>query len=131
MAGAGAAIGAIACASDPVCVSVVLVGGSVLTIYVAYKYVPSLVKALENAEQDIRVKTWPPCVPPVGTIGYREDSVPPSKPHHPFPGNHVHLYRMNQNPNNGQCFWQPIGVTAPPPPPRAVPIGPAMGGVPF
>jgi RHS repeat-associated protein len=61
----------------------------------------------------------PPCVPPVGTIGYRLDSVPPSKPHFPFPGDHVHLFQMNQNPNNCQCFWKPIGVTAPPPPPGA------------
>ena len=28
----------------------------------------------------------PPCTPPVGTIGYRLDKVPPSKPHYPFPG---------------------------------------------
>ncbi|BFI96583.1 MAG: hypothetical protein RSP_20930 [Rhodanobacter sp.] len=64
----------------------------------------------------------PPCSPQVGTIGYRLDKVPPSKPHYPFPGDHVHLYRMNQNPNNCQCFWSAIGVTEPPPPPGAVPL---------
>ncbi len=67
-------------------------------------------------------KKCPPCVPPVGTIGYRIDLVPPSRPHHPFPGTHVHLYKMNQNPNNCQCFWQPVGVTEPPPPAGAVPL---------
>jgi hypothetical protein len=35
-----------------------------------------------------------PCIPPVGTVGYRLDSVPPKKPHHPFPGNHVHVFEM-------------------------------------
>jgi RHS repeat-associated protein len=69
-----------------------------------------------------------PCSPPVGTIGYRLDEVPPAKPHFPFDGDHVHLYQMNQNPLTGQCFWQPIGVTAPPPPPGAVPITPVAGG---
>jgi RHS repeat-associated protein len=73
-------------------------------------------------------RTWPPCVPPVGTIGYRMDIVPPSRPHSPHPGSHVHLYQMNQNPANGQCFWVSTGVTGPPPPPGAVPIGPATGG---
>jgi RHS repeat-associated protein len=72
--------------------------------------------------QQCKDKECPPCTPPVGTIGYRMDVVPPSKPHHPLPGTHVHLYKMNQNPNNCQCFWQPIGVTAPPPPPGAVPL---------
>jgi RHS repeat-associated protein len=64
----------------------------------------------------------PACNPPVGTIGYRLDIVPPSLPHYPFPGSHVHLYQMNQNPNNCQCFWVPVGVTAPPPPPGAYPL---------
>ena len=76
-------------------------------------------------------RQWSACVPPVGTIGYRLDKVPPSRPHHPHTGDHVHLYVMQQNPNNGQCFWQPIGTSDPPPPPGAVPIGPAGGGGPF
>jgi len=74
---------------------------------------------LKECEKD---KPCPPCNPPVGTIGYRYDAVPPSKPHKPYPTDHVHLYKMNQNPNNCQCFWQPIGVTAPPPPVGAVPL---------
>jgi RHS repeat-associated protein len=67
-------------------------------------------------------KKCPPCVPPVGTIGYRLDRMPPSTPHHPFPGDHVHLFERHQNPNNCQCFWHPIGVTSPPPPPGAFPL---------
>jgi hypothetical protein len=70
-----------------------------------------------SAVEDIcKNKGCPPCNPPVGTIGYRIDSVPPSKPHHPFPGTHV---QMNQNPNNCRCFG---GVTEPPPPPDAIPL---------
>jgi RHS repeat-associated protein len=73
-------------------------------------------------------KSWPACIPPVGTIGYRYDQVPPGRPHYPIKGDHVNLYKMNQNPNTGQCFWQYIGTTAPPPPPGSVPITPAAGG---
>ncbi|WP_260476915.1 RHS repeat-associated core domain-containing protein [Stenotrophomonas sp. 278] len=61
-----------------------------------------------------------------GTIGYRHDRVPPSKPHHPYAGDHYNLYRANQNPNNCQCFWQNIGAAdaagGMPPPPGSVPI---------
>lgn len=67
-------------------------------------------------------KTCPPCNPPVGTIRYRVDMVPPSEPHYPHTGSHVHLYKMNQNPNNCQCFWQPIGTTELPPPDGASPM---------
>jgi RHS repeat-associated protein len=67
-------------------------------------------------------KCCPPCKPPVGTIAYRWDKVPPSKPHWPHKGDHVHLYERQQNPNNCICFWKPIGVTAPPPPPGAIPM---------
>jgi RHS repeat-associated protein len=58
----------------------------------------------------------PPCDPPVGSIRYRFDQVPPSKPHFPFPGDHYNLYQMNQNPNNCQCFYKPIGASETPPP---------------
>ncbi|EBW9496338.1 RHS repeat protein, partial [Salmonella enterica subsp. salamae serovar Sofia] len=58
---------------------------------------------------------------PVGTVGYRLDLVPPSQPHYPFAGNHVHLYKANQNPNNCRCFWSKLDVIDPPPPPGAIP----------
>jgi RHS repeat-associated protein len=72
-----------------------------------------------------------PCVPPVGTIAYRIDTVPPSRPHWPQTGTHWHLYQMNQNPNNCQCFWKDLGKSGDgPPPPGSVPIGPPGGGGP-
>lgn len=48
----------------------------------------------------------PACVPPVGTMMWEIHRVPPSRPHFPCPGDHVHWYRMQQNPNNCQCFKQ-------------------------
>ena len=81
-----------------------------------------------TTDRRLQEQSWPPCVPPVGTIGYRYDKVPPGKPHWPFTGDHLNLYKMQQNPNNGYCFWQPIGSAAPPPPPGSVPISPAQGG---
>jgi len=51
-----------------------------------------------------------PCEPPVGTIGYRTDIVPPSKPHYPHTGTHTHLYVVNQSPivRGCKCFWHPV-----------------------
>ncbi|SRR5579883_1415127 len=71
-----------------------------------------------------------PCIPPVGTIAYRMDLVPPTRPHKGFPGHHVHLYVMQQSPPDRgcKCFWHPIGVQAPPPPPGTIPIVDAGGG---
>lgn len=65
----------------------------------------------------------PPWDPPVGTVGYRLDRVPPSKPHFPFKGDHVHLYIRRQNPKTCECYWNKWMVTNPPPPPGAVPMG--------
>jgi RHS repeat-associated protein len=111
------------CAAQPeICA---ILAGSGLLVYIAVQNWSTFSQALENATQP---KSWPACIPPVGTIGYRLDRVPPSRPHHPFTGDHVNLYKMNQNPNNGQCFWQYIGTQAPPPPPGAVPMGPPAGG---
>lgn len=65
----------------------------------------------------------PPCTPPVGTVGYRMDLVPPSKPHYPFKGTHVHLYVRRQKPYpNCECVWNKLGIVDPPPPPGAVPM---------
>jgi hypothetical protein len=43
---------------------------------------------------------YPPPPPP------RVDRVPPSTPHFPCPGDHVHTYwyQLNQNPETCQCF---------------------------
>jgi len=73
-----------------------------------------------------------PCVPPVGTIAYREDTDPTSRTHAGIPPPHYQLYEMNQNPNNCQCFWQKIkgkdGVGPSPPPAGTVPITEPAGG---
>ena len=84
-----------------------------------------LVPPKEQCEED---KSCQPCrladgtVVQVGTIAYRYDQVPPSKPHRPYTGDHVNIFRAQQNPNNCKCFWQKIGVQEPPPPTGAIPI---------
>ena len=123
---AAATAGAIACATDPICVVAAGIGLTAATLYVAYKYLPSAVKAIQRATKPT-LASWPPCIPPVGTVGYRYDAASTSRLHFPFPGDHVHLYVMSQGPT-GVCFWSPIGVVDPPPPPDAVPMTPAAGG---
>jgi hypothetical protein len=80
--------------------------------------------------------TCKPCIPPVGTLGYRVDSLP-TKPHFDkdsgiwLTGDHWHLYEMNQSPSPVcKCFWNGLGDAGPypPPPAGAVRIGPAGGG---
>ena len=111
------------CLAEPeLCVAI----GATLSVYILIEHLPQLIAAVDKAIH--KPTTWPACVPPVGTIGYRYDQVPPSRPHYPHRGDHVNLYRMQQNPNNGQCFWQRIRTTEPPPPPGAVPMGPPRGG---
>ena len=76
----------------------------------------------------------PPCrtldgrTVPVGTIGFRLDIVPPSRPHFPYVGNHYNLYKAHQIPKNCHCFWQPVGASdaagGAPPPAGAIPISP-------
>lgn len=43
----------------------------------------------------------PPCPPPPLP---RIDRVPPSRPHWPCPGDHMHVFEMNQNPTTCACF---------------------------
>jgi len=66
----------------------------------------------------------PPCDPPVGTLGYRWDKVPPKKPHWPWKGDHIKYYLQSQSPAPVcKCFWSDTGVVLPPPPsPIAVPV---------
>jgi RHS repeat-associated protein len=48
----------------------------------------------------------PPCKPyPEGTRAYRIDRVPPSSPHCPWPGDHLHWFRVNQDKVSCKCFW--------------------------
>jgi hypothetical protein len=62
-------------------------------------------------------KKWPPRktisgkIVPVGTLAYRPlDIPPPGQTQHGVAGPHYNMYRANQNPNNGQCFWQPVAA---------------------
>jgi len=76
-----------------------------------------------------------PCIPPVGSRAYREDTSKDSPDHRGVPTPHWHMYEMHQNPNNCECFWKKIpdnrgGFGPSPPPAGAVPIGPAGGGGP-
>jgi RHS repeat-associated protein len=53
-----------------------------------------------------------PCIPPVGTLGFRTDHVPPSKEHAPYSGTHTHHYEMHQSPwSVCRCFWHDLEVT--------------------
>jgi hypothetical protein len=66
----------------------------------------------------------------VGTEAYEIHRVPPSRPHWPCPGDHIHWFMRMQNPNNCQCFWKrdyrPVTCLGPgqtpPIPPGSVPI---------
>ena len=50
-----------------------------------------------------------PCVPPVGSLRYRIDQVPPSRPHKPWPGTHWHIEQMQQAPAPAcTCFWKEV-----------------------
>jgi RHS repeat-associated protein len=119
---------AVVCASNPIACAVVLCA------------IPNSTSACDTIYRtpqcDNEDKPCPPCrfsdgtIVPVGTIGYRLDRVPPSKPHYPYPGDHFNLFRVNQNPNNCQCFWQPAGAAdgsgGLPPPIGSIPIQPFM-----
>jgi RHS repeat-associated protein len=63
----------------------------------------------------------PPCDPPAGTLRYRTDPVPPSKPHWPFTGTHTHVYQMNQDPVSCKCSWSNWVIDGNTPPPGASP----------
>ena len=77
-----------------------------------------------------------PCEPPVGTVAYRADTDPSSRPHRGVPPPHWKLYVMMQSPYPVcKCFWHPIpdnkgGFGPGNPPPGTPPIGPAGGGGP-
>jgi RHS repeat-associated protein len=120
-------LGGAICFGSGVCETAIVVGGAVAGLAATGYLILELVKRppCDNSNN------CAPCIPPVGTIAFRIDVVPPSKPHPPYTGTHWHLYRMNQNPNNCQCFWQDLDVAGEGPTPSGtVPIGPAGGGGP-
>jgi RHS repeat-associated protein len=87
-------------------------------------------KAITGAGCEEQDKPCPPCrlvdgtIVPLGTIAYRWDVLPSDVKQHGISGEHLNLYRANQNPNNCRCFWQPIGAVKPPPEPGWIPIQP-------
>jgi RHS repeat-associated protein len=120
-------IGTLVCFGSGVCETVIVVGGVVVGVAATGYLIWELVKPCDKTN----TTRCAPCIPPAGTIAYRLDVVPPSRVHKPYPGTHWHLYRMNQNPNNCQCFWQDLDQDGDgPTPPGAVPITPAAGGGP-
>jgi RHS repeat-associated protein len=69
-----------------------------------------------------------PCNPPVGTVTYQ------SRTGHSHGGAdpHVHVFTMQQNPNNCQCCWSRTTIPGSTPPPGSSPFpGPAKGGGPL
>lgn len=71
-----------------------------------------------------------PCEPPVGTLAYDIDFVPPSRKHWPYPGSHIHYFNMNQSPPLAGCgcFWHEVGTSDGIIPWAGIPITPAAGG---
>jgi len=50
-----------------------------------------------------------PCPPCTGQLPpMRIDRVPPSRPHFPCPGDHVHYFVWNQDPKTCKCFPQKL-----------------------
>ena len=96
---------------------------------------PAEFEANRNCAKCTKGPKCRPCIPPVGTLAFREDTNPASPPHRGVPPPHWHLYEMHQSPPHAGCvcFWHPIpdnrgGFGASPPPPGTVPITPAAGG---
>jgi len=91
-----------------------------LTAAAVAAIVNQIAKPKEATQKCEDKKPCPPCVPPVGSLAYRIDVVPPSKPHKPFKGSHIHIYKQNQSPVEAgcKCFWSEIDVidgNSPPP----------------
>ena len=61
-----------------------------------------------------------------GQISYRYDRLPATTIQHGIAGDHLNLYKANQNPNNCKCFWQPQDTVSPPPQPGWIPIQPFL-----
>ena len=62
--------------------------------------------AVVGAVVYVDTKKCPACPPPTQESGSRLDCVPPSRPHYPCKGNHLHswVFVMHQNPITCQCY---------------------------
>ena len=58
-------------------------------------------EADSSVEPECGSSKCPPCPPPPPP---RIDRVPPSRPHWPCTGDHMHVFVMDQNPNTCACF---------------------------
>jgi hypothetical protein len=100
------AIPAIILAAEAAAELTLLVTSAVLAAAVVHE----ASKSMTDSEADVvkpcpkQRQPCPACNPPVGTLLYEIHRVPPSAPHFPCPGDHVHWFRQMQNPNNCQCF---------------------------
>ena len=65
-----------------------------------------VVVAVVGAVVYVDTKKCPACPPPTQESGSRLDCVPPSRPHYPCKGNHLHswVFVMHQNPITCQCY---------------------------
>ena len=69
--------------------------------------------------------TCKPCIPPVGTVAFEVGTGRP----HAGAEVHIHIFEMNQNPDNCRCFWTRRTKEGNVPPPGAIPFpGRAQGG---
>ncbi len=87
-----------------------IVVGAIILAAIADRIADYIAENLSDAiarARECRNCQCPECVPPKGTVGIRVDWVPPSVPHWPCTGSHVHFYIQSQNPTNCQCFWAP------------------------
>src|ERR1700722_16061919 len=75
-------VGGLVCFGSGVCEAVIVVGGVVVGVAATGALIYELVKDCDKG------KKCAPCIPPAGTIGYRIDVVPPSRPHYPYTGTH-------------------------------------------
>ena len=94
----------------------ILIGVGIMDAKEEYDKAEAQAQAEADGTAKCNETKCPPCktisgkIVPVGTIGYRLDLVPPSKPHYPFEGSHYHFYKANQNTDSCRCFWSKAGI---------------------
>lgn len=85
-----------------------LIIGAIVLASIADRIADYIAKELSDAiarARECRNCDCPECDPPKGTVGVQVHFVPPSRPHAPCAGSHVHFLIRNQNPNGCVCFW--------------------------
>ncbi|WP_308917309.1 hypothetical protein [Jannaschia sp. LMIT008] len=93
---------------DGIIAGAVIIGGIILLSKVAEligDYIARELSEVIERARECRNCDCGECVPPKGTVRYRVDWVPPSRPHWPCEGSHVHFEVRIQNPTTCACFW--------------------------